>query len=81
MTQTVTNSAELLPLIEVLRGKLQGLSNNEEALEQLADLEEEAKSVSHKRSRIIAAAKYIGSLVRDVGVSVASEAIVKAAGG
>ena len=81
VNQTVVNSIELLSLIEVLRGKLQGLPNNEEALEQLADLEEEAKSTSPKKSRIVAAAKYIGSIAKDIGVSVASEAIVKAAGG
>ncbi|MGH9871549.1 MAG: hypothetical protein ACRD9S_03665 [Pyrinomonadaceae bacterium] len=82
VTQTnVWNSAELLPLIQELRAKLEALPTNQEAMEQLSDLEEEAKSVSPKRSRIVAAARYIGSIVRDIGVSIAAEAIVKGAGG
>ncbi|MGI8839047.1 MAG: hypothetical protein ACR2H4_20775 [Pyrinomonadaceae bacterium] len=81
VTQTnVFNSAELLSLIQDLRGKVEALPINQEAMEQLNDLEEEAKSPSPKKSRIIAAAKYVGSIVKDVGVNVAAEAIVKAAG-
>lgn len=82
VTQTnVWNSAELLSLIQELRAKAEALPINQEAMEQLNDLEEEAKSPSPKKSRIIAAAKYVGSIIKDVGVSVAAEAIVKAAGG
>jgi predicted transcriptional regulator len=82
VTQTnTTNSAELLSLIQQLRARLEGLPLNEEALEQLNDLEEEVKSATPRKSRIVATAKYIGSIVKDIGVSVAAEAIVKTVGG
>jgi hypothetical protein len=77
----LSNSTELLRLIQDLREKVEALDDNQQALEQVNDLEEEAKSASPKKSRIIAAAKYVGDIVKDVGVSVAAEAIVKAAGG
>jgi hypothetical protein len=82
VTQTnVWNSVELLSLIQELRAKVEALPINQEAIEQLNDLEEEAKSATPKKSRIVATAKYIGSIVKDIGVSVASEAIAKAVGG
>lgn len=77
----VASPTELLRLVQELREKVEALPDNQEALEQVNDLEEEARSENPKRSRIIAAAKYIGGIVKDVGVSVAAEAIVKAAGG
>lgn len=77
----IANSGELLSLIQELRARLEALPDNQEALEQVNDLEDEARSANPKRSRIVAAAKYVGSIVKDVGVSVAAEAIVKAAGG
>jgi len=69
----------LVSLIQELRAKVEALPINQDAMDQLTDLEEEAKSPTPKKSRIIAAAKYVGSIVKDVGVSVAAEAIVKAA--
>ena len=82
VTQTnVWNSVELLSLIQELRAKVEALPINQEAIEQLNDLEEEAKSATPKKSRIVATAKYIGSIVKDIGVGVAAEAIVKAVGG
>lgn len=49
VTQTnVWNSAELLSLIQELRAKAEALPINQEAMEQLNDLEEEAKSPSPK---------------------------------
>lgn len=77
----IINTAELFQLVKELRAKVEALPNNEEALEQVTDLEEEAKQATPKKSRIIATAKYIGSIVKDVGVNVAAEAIIKAAGG
>jgi hypothetical protein len=77
----VINSTELLSLVRELREKIQSLPDNEEALEQIDNLEEEARSANPKASRIKAAAKYIANLVKDVGVSVLSDAISKAAGG
>lgn len=77
----VANPAELFRLIQELRAKVEAVSDNQEALEQLNDLEEEAKSGNPKRTRLVATAKYIGSIIKDVGVNVAAEAIVKAAGG
>lgn len=50
-------------------------------MEQMSNLEEEVKSPTAKKSRIVATAKYIASIVRDVGVNVAAEAIVKAVNG
>ena len=79
--QTIANSSELASLLQELRTKLEALPDNQEALEQLSDLEEEAKSPNPKKSRIVATAKYIGSIVKDIGVSIASEAIVKSVGG
>jgi hypothetical protein len=77
----VINSTELLSLIQELREKIQSLPDNEEALEQVEDMEGEAKLANPKMSRIKAAAKYIGTMVKDVGVSVVADAISKAAGG
>jgi hypothetical protein len=77
----VINSTELLSLIQELREKIQSLPDNEEALEQIDNLEEEARSANPKASRIKAAAKYIANIVKDVGVSVLSDTISKAAGG
>jgi hypothetical protein len=77
----VWNSGELLSLIRELRARVEAIPINQEAMEHINDLEEEAKSPSPKKSRIIAAAKYVGTIVKDIGVSVAAEAIVKAAGG
>jgi hypothetical protein len=75
------NSTEMLRLIQDLREKIEALDDNQVALEHVNDLEEEVKSANPKKSRIIAAAKYAGTVARDIGVSVAAEAIVKAAGG
>jgi hypothetical protein len=50
-------------------------------LEQIDNLEEEARSANPKASRIKAAAKYIADIVKDVGVSVLSDTISKLAGG
>lgn len=75
------NSAELVSLVRELRAKLEALPESEEALQHVEDLEEEVNSPSPKPSRIKAAAKYIGTVVKDVGVSVIADAISKAAGG
>jgi len=69
------------PLIQELRARVEALANNQEAIEHINDLEEEAKSPKPKKSRIIAAAKYVGTIVKDIGVSVAAESNRKAAGG
>lgn len=77
----LSGSTELLRLVQELREKVEALDNNQEALEQVYDLEEEVTSANPKKSRVIAAAKYIGTTVKDIGVNVAAEAIVKAMGG
>lgn len=77
----IGDSAELLRLVQELRAKVEAARGGAEALEKIDELEEEAKSESPKKSKIVETAKYIGNIVRDVGVSVAAEAIVKAAGG
>lgn len=77
----LSGSPELLRLVQELREKVEALGDNQEALEQVNDLEEEARSANPKKSRIIAAAKYIGTTVKDIGVNVAAEAIIKALGG
>lgn len=77
----LSGSTELLRLVQELREKVEALDDNQGTLEQVNDLEEDAKSTNPKKSRMIAAAKYIGTTVNDIGVSVAAEAIVKALGG
>ncbi|MBV9925677.1 MAG: hypothetical protein JOZ96_11720 [Acidobacteria bacterium] len=77
----VANATELLRLIQELRTKVESVPDNQEALEHVIDLEEEARSANPKKSRIVAAAKCVGSIIKDVGVSVTAEAIIKAMGG
>lgn len=74
------NSSEVLSLIEELRAKIETLPDNQEALEQIGDLEDEVKSQSPRKSRIKASLQYILSVTSDTGVSVLAEVISKAAG-
>jgi hypothetical protein len=75
------DSAELLRLIQELRVKVEAAQGETEVLDKISELEKEAKSDSPKKSTIIETAKYIGNMVRDMGVGVAAEAIVKATSG
>ena len=73
-------TSELLSLIAELRSRLEALPGNEDALEQVSDLEEEVQSPNPKKSRIKASLKYILEIVKDTGVNVLAEAISKSAG-
>lgn len=77
----LSGSRELPRLVQELREKVEALGDNQQALEQVNDLEEEVRSANPKKSRMIAAAQYIGNTVKDIGVNVAAEAIIKALGG